>query len=256
MCTIALLHRVRTDAPLVVAANRDEVLARPASGPLVLDAERGVVGGRDHRGGTWMGVTRAGLFVGLTNQRTREAPGPDAPSRGEVVLRALRAGSLRAALAALEACDPRDFPPFNLAVGDGERLLVGYARASGWEWVELAPGVHVLANDRLASPWFPKAERLRSLIAPSVALPWPTLRARLADALGDTRVPDAFVPDPDSAEDHAFARALQAICVRTPGYGTCSATIAAVGDGRVREYRFAPGPPDRVGFEDFTGLLG
>jgi uncharacterized protein with NRDE domain len=256
VCTIALLHRVRTDAPLVIAANRDEVYARPATGPVVLDPERGVVGGRDHRGGTWMGVTRAGLFVGLTNQRTREAPAPDAPSRGEVVLRALREGSLRSALASLRRCDPSRYPPFNLALGDGARLVLAYARPSGWEWVELGPGVHVLANDRLGSPWFPKAARLGAMIEPVSGLPWPALRARLARALGDTEVPETFEPDVDFAEDPDFARALQAICVRTAGYGTRSATIAALGDGRVREYRFAPGPPDRVAFEDFTGLLG
>ena len=255
MCTIALLHRVRADAPLVIAANRDEVYARPATGPVVLDPERGVGGGRDHRGGTWLGVTRGGLFVGLTNQRTREAPAPDAPSRGEVVLRALRAGSLGGALDALRRCDPSGSPPFNLALGDGERLVLGYARPSGWEWVELGPGVHVLANDRLGSRWFPKAARLGAMIEPAAGLSWHALRARLEGALGDTRVPERVELDPDFAEDLEFARALQAICVRTPEYGTRSATIAAVGDGRVREYRFAPGPPDRVAFEDCTGLI-
>ncbi len=31
MCTIVALHRLRPDLPLVVAANRDEFLSRPAA---------------------------------------------------------------------------------------------------------------------------------------------------------------------------------------------------------------------------------
>jgi uncharacterized protein with NRDE domain len=186
VCTIALIHRVRADEPLVVAANRDEFYARPATGPAVLDAERGVVGGRDHKGGTWMGFTRGGLFVGLTNQRTAAEPPADARSRGEIVLEALRRGAARPAIEWASSQDPASFPPFNLVVGDGERLWVLYARPQGWEIVELAPGVHVLANDRLESPWFPKAARLRERVRAVADAPWSALRDELALALADT----------------------------------------------------------------------
>ncbi|MEK7705269.1 MAG: NRDE family protein, partial [Myxococcota bacterium] len=55
MCLLAVLSRAHPDSPLVVAANRDEWLARPAAPFGVLDERPRVVGGRDlTAGGTWM----------------------------------------------------------------------------------------------------------------------------------------------------------------------------------------------------------
>jgi|LNFM01.1.fsa_nt_gb uncharacterized protein with NRDE domain len=261
MCTIALVHRVRPGQPLVVAANRDEFYARPATGPTLLDERLGVAGGRDHKGGTWLGVTKNGLFVGLTNQRTAEPPPPDARSRGEAVLECLRAGAAgrdgraERALERVLAMDAAEFPPFNLAVGDGDRLFVVYGRADGWQSVELSPGVWVLANDRLDSPWFPKANRLRARVAEVVDAPWDALRAELEHFLADTTVPEDVPVDPTSPVPKEWARALQALCIRTEIYGTRSSTIAVVGDGRVEHYGFADGPPDQTPFRDFTSLL-
>ncbi|MBL8679626.1 MAG: NRDE family protein [Myxococcales bacterium] len=261
MCTIALIHRIRPDQPLVVAANRDEFYARPATGPQVLDPRLGVVGGRDHKGGTWLGLTKNGLFVGLTNQRTSEDPPADARSRGEAVLEALRAGAgangdrSARALDRVMAMRAGDFPPFNLVLGDGERLFVAYARRDGWESRELEPGVWVLANDRLGSPWFPKAERLQAKVTKVADAPWPTLRAELEHALADTTVPEDVPIDPTSPVPAAWARALQALCIHTEVYGTRSATIAALGRGAVAEYAFAEGPPDENPFRDFTPLV-
>lgn len=261
MCTIALIHRVRPDNSLVVAANRDEFYARPATGPLVLDERLGVVGGRDHKGGTWLGLTKNGLFVGLTNQRTGEPPPVDARSRGEAVLEALRAGASAMgdrsarALDRVTAMRAADFPPFNLVLGDGERLFVLYGRADGWESRELEPGVWVLANDKLGSPWFPKADRLQSRVERVVHQPWDTLQTELEHALADTTVPEDVPIDPTSPVPEAWAKALQALCIHTEIYGTRSATIAALGRGRVDHYRFADGPPDTHPFRDFTPLV-
>ncbi|HEY0094574.1 MAG TPA: NRDE family protein, partial [Archangium sp.] len=62
MCTILILRHVHPEWPLVLAANRDEFHARPATGPRVLLESPLAVGGRDvERGGTWMGVTHEGI---------------------------------------------------------------------------------------------------------------------------------------------------------------------------------------------------
>ena len=67
MCTIVILRHVHSEWPLVLAANRDEFYGRPTQGPQLLSESPRVVGGRDvERGGTWMGTTDSGLFVGLT----------------------------------------------------------------------------------------------------------------------------------------------------------------------------------------------
>ena len=71
MCTIVAIHGVRRDYPLVLATNRDEFYARGSAGPRRLLEQPSTVGGQDLRAkGTWMGVTREGVFVGVTNHRT------------------------------------------------------------------------------------------------------------------------------------------------------------------------------------------
>src|SRR5690348_2804963 len=87
MCTIAILSDVVAGAPLVIAANRDEIYARPARPPHVLrDAPR-IVGGSDAvGGGTWLAVRADGRFVAVTNQRALATPPPGLRSRGLAVL--------------------------------------------------------------------------------------------------------------------------------------------------------------------------
>src|SRR5207248_9010704 len=59
MCTLALFWRVFPDAPVAIAANRDESPQRPWSDPHQGD---GIFGGRDEKaGGTWLGVGPAGV---------------------------------------------------------------------------------------------------------------------------------------------------------------------------------------------------
>jgi hypothetical protein len=83
------------------------------------------------------------------------------------------------------------------------------------------------------------------------------LETALVDVLSDSSLPDpSEVPPvpPNSFFDQALARRLQAICVRTPLYGTVSSTIAAVAPGEVVQYHHAEGPPCEQPFEDFTDL--
>ncbi len=55
--------------------------------------------------------------------------------------------------------------------------------------------------------------------------------------------------------DAELARRLQAICVKTPVYGTVSATVAALRPGRIERYAFCEGPPDEGEFVDATSLI-
>ena len=61
MCTVVLLIRPGHAWPLVLAANRDEMLDRPWEPPAAYWPEQpDVMAGRDRLGGgTWMGVNRA-----------------------------------------------------------------------------------------------------------------------------------------------------------------------------------------------------
>src|SRR5262245_22536097 len=107
MCTLIAFHRCFADAPLVVAANRDEFHERPTEGPALREAstsssrrlERSaragsgavtrVVAPRDLRaGGTWLGISESGLFAAITNRRC-DTPDPQRRSRGWLVMEAL-----------------------------------------------------------------------------------------------------------------------------------------------------------------------
>jgi len=82
MCTLIVLHRCVPGRPLVVAANRDEFLDRPAAGPALRMRDSGpILAPLDlEAGGTWLGLNGRGVFAGLTNLRPSEGlvagPGP------------------------------------------------------------------------------------------------------------------------------------------------------------------------------------
>ena len=66
MCTVIL--KVEGDGRLWVAANRDEVLVRPATPPRRWPGEHFVAPRDEVGGGTWLGLTATGLFVAVTNR--------------------------------------------------------------------------------------------------------------------------------------------------------------------------------------------
>lgn len=231
MCTLIALVGVVPGTPVVLAANRDEMYDRPARAPVVLAP--GIVGGLDVRsGGSWLAIARDGRFAGVTNQR--EAVREAAPrSRGELVVALAKLPDRAAMRAYALALDATQYASGNLLFGDASGADVAYVRRAGT--VELAPlgrGVHVLTNDRIGSPAFPKADHAAERLATLAGAEWPTLRAALPDILGDhtTPPPDRIPPIPaDSPVPPGLAAALQALCVHTPIYGTRSATLAAIG---------------------------
>jgi uncharacterized protein with NRDE domain len=70
VCLLIALSGVLDGTPLLVAANRDELYARPAESITVLrDHGPRILGGRDlAAGGTWLAVNSRGVMAGLTNQ--------------------------------------------------------------------------------------------------------------------------------------------------------------------------------------------
>jgi len=258
MCIILLFFHVHPDLPLVVAANRDEFYARRSSGPDRLFTSPRAVGGRDLRaGGTWMGVTETGFFAGLTNLRTLGPPEPARRSRGEIVIQALRTGSVRATETWIRAVDAHEYNPYNLVFGDGRELWI----ASSGEGdaiarlLRLEAGLHVITNAPVGTPW-PKVTRTRKLASPLSKAPLSALVPALQRILADHRVPSPrAVPTPPAWLTAEVARKLQSLCVHTPRYGTRSSTVVAIGSDRVVYYGFADGPPCTTRLVDRTAMI-
>jgi uncharacterized protein with NRDE domain len=253
MCTIAILVGV-TDAPVVLAANRDELYARPTRPPEKL-GER-IVGGRDVlSGGTWLALRDDGRFCAVTNQRALDPPPLGLRSRGLAVMECAAADDQDAYVAAL---DPRGYASMNLVYGDGSRVRVAYLRreSGAHEVVTLGAGIHVLCNDTLGAPGFPRGERLQHLIETAIAQgrAWPELWPRLAQALGD-RERSELADTPPSHLPPELARELTAISIHSEHYGTRSASLVALDRGRVAGYLAADGPPDEAPFTDRMALF-
>jgi uncharacterized protein with NRDE domain len=107
VCTLAVFLGVFPDAPLVVAANRDEFLARATAPPGLLRTESPrAFGGRDLiAAGTWLGVNEAGLIAGMLNRRTTSTLDPTCRSRGQLCL------DMLAHTSAMDAATPRPTRP-------------------------------------------------------------------------------------------------------------------------------------------------
>lgn len=235
------------DSPLAIAANRDELYARDTRPPERL-APR-LAGGVDGvSGGTWLAIHAAGRFVAVTNQRALDPHPPGLKSRGLVVRELATAADPDGYVAAL---DPRAYASMNLVWGDADGVAIGYLRRDGTKEIATLPrGIHVLCNDRLGAPGFPRAARLARAIE-QAPRDWPGLSSALAVALGDHTRDDP----PPSHLPVEVARELTATCIHTPAYGTRSSTIAAFERGRTVAYLHADGPPCRTPFIDRLELL-
>ncbi len=245
MCTLVLAWRVFDDAPVAVAANRDEALDRPSSPPTVVGEDPRVLAPSDERaGGTWIGYNEHGVFVGLTNRWT---DGPDGDrSRGLLVRDALAEPSAEAAVRRVEReLDDRAYAPFHLVVADEDAALV--VAADGRRHVSLLePGVHVVVNvgwdgryetpsgrESVAQRQADTAERVRTALQPEPDEGLDAWLDRATSMLADHEVGACVHGRPDDVEDAGDGPPA--------GFGTVSSSVVVLGGDR--RFEFADGPP-------------
>jgi hypothetical protein len=239
MCTVALLHRPGHAWPVMLAANRDEVLARPWDAPASWWPEvPGLVGGRDRTaGGTWMAVNRHGVACCVLNRSGSLGPAPGKRSRGELPLIALAEPDLRAAAGAVLRLDAGDWRSFNLVLASRDGAVFvrgpGRGRPEGWSLPEGVSMVTAFDPNDEASPRVARhLPRFRAAPPPDTD-DWSGWRAVIADSAGTT---------------------VQQINVRPrDGFGTvCSALLGLPADGAA-QWLFAAGPPDVTPFKPVAG---
>ena len=260
MCLLIALFQVVDDAPLIIAANRDELYARPAVTMTVLrERDPRVLGGRDEQaGGTWLAVNEHGVVAGLTNQPAPGGRDPGKRSRGELPLAFTACRSAAEAVSkVVPELDPADYNPCWLLVGDRASLFsVGLATGRQPDVTQLAPGRHVLENRPFGTPTAKTAQVTAMVAGTAAAGPAATADALVA-VLSDHRPavenPLAAPPAP-GATGRVRPAELSAACVHTPTYGTRSAMIITVPGGGLPRLRVADGPPCTVPFRDATGL--
>ncbi len=227
MCLIVFAESVHPRHRLVLAANRDELHARPTSRAAFWSREERIFGGRDlQAGGTWLGVTRDGTVAALTNVRSPDAR-RDGRSRGLVVRSVLEATSDPLAVAKELAVERERYPSFNLLVS----TRTGTVALTDDGLESVAPGIHGLSNARLDTPW-PKVRIGKERVAKAIEGS-EVDRDALFAMLGDrTIAPDAELPS--TGVPLALERVVSAAFIVSPVYGTRASTIVLVGnDGRV-----------------------
>jgi uncharacterized protein with NRDE domain len=238
MCTIIAAVQVWPGRPLVIAANRDEALDRPATDPRIWApgevASRRVLAPRDlQAGGTWLGVNDAGVFVGITNRRA--IPNRHRRSRGELVFEALGASDQREARARIAKLAATDYNPFHLLFADRSGASVLWSDGQRLHELELAPGIHYITErsfDAAASGRHAILDHAAEQLAAGPAPDVDRWRSILADH-GSHRPPGKL------------AIRLDGVCVhaRPLNYGTRSSTIIEFSDARELRFFHAVGRP-------------
>jgi uncharacterized protein with NRDE domain len=251
MCTILAAVGVWPETPLVISANRDEALDRPAEAPqrwpAGVVAARAVLAPRDLRaGGTWLGLNDAGLFVGITNRRS--PPDPSRRSRGELVFAALGAADHSDARARVLGLDPRAYNPFHLLLADRLGAVVVWGDGEHLHQHALAPGVHWITERSFGAGESRRHELLAELATTLAAGPAPD-PARWRSILSDHRPHHASDQTPSDA-----SVGFDSMCVHAQplNYGTRSSTLIELGRER-GEVRFlhTVGRPCQNAFVDY-----
>jgi uncharacterized protein with NRDE domain len=252
MCVILFSFQPDTDTPLVLGANRDEFFARPTSPLGFWNDAPDLLAGRDlQAGGTWIGVTRLGRFAGITNVREPGVVVENALSRGELTKDFLiGTQSPEDYLSSILHKQDR-YAGFNLLVGDfsADKSSMYYLSNRGDGIQPLSPGTYGLSNHLLDSPW-PKVDDGKE-----------KLRLKLQQAGIDHTLIRQILENPELAHDERLPstgieyereKALSAMFITLPDYGTRASTVMTIRSGEVEvcEQNYSPsvdGEPKKEG---------
>src|SRR3954453_3629516 len=189
MCTLAILRRPEHDWPVIIGANRDEMVDRPADPPARHWPDRTeIVAGRDRlAGGSWLGLNDWGVAAAVLNRHGSLGPAAGLRSRRELVLEALDHADAVAAARALSDLDPASYRSFNLIVADNrDAFWLRHAETGRIEVRPVKDGLSLIA-----------AGEIDDLPPPRPAPPKPAAPPPPRLALAKPRFRAAAPPDPD-----------------------------------------------------------
>jgi uncharacterized protein with NRDE domain len=248
VCLLVVAFQLFEEAPLLIGANRDEFLNRPAVSMTVLRPEAPrVLGGQDKQsGGTWLAVNEWGVFAGLTNQPREAGRDSSRRTRGELPLALTAHADARSGVDEfLSHHVSSDYNGCWLLAGDRDALFfIDFTGLVEAKAEPLPPGLYVLENRPLGVP-SPKT-------------------ARVTTALADLKGAETALTDFRRVlADHAEAEPAEpkgpkssSNCVHLDGYGTrSSCIITCEADVTSRPHIWvADGPPCTEPFVDVSAL--
>ncbi len=222
MCLIVFAYKTHPDYELILAANRDEFYQRPTSTADWWNDHPNLLAGRDLKAqGTWMGVDKKGRFSAVTNYRDLTNIRENARSRGDLPVSFLNGNEDGRSYVENISNHADQYNGFNLLTFDGSMThFSNYENKLN----ELSPGIYGLSNALLDTPW-PKVEKAKMLFTEIVRRNFHS-----EDLIGLMQDPVVATEEelPKTGLSLDMERAVSAMCIRTPNYGTCCTTILTV----------------------------
>ncbi|GKV06934.1 hypothetical protein SLEP1_g18751 [Rubroshorea leprosula] len=235
MCIAVFMWEAHPIYPFVLLLNRDEYHSRPTE-PLGWWEGGVILGGRDGlAGGTWLASAKDGRLAFVTNVRETQLI-PEALSRGHLPVRFLKSKKNPMVFAEEVVAEANLYNGFNLVLADLCSKSLVYVtnrpKQNGSFISEVSPGIHVLTNASLDSPW-PKAQRLdhnfREVLAEygGEELPIKEMVSKLM--LDTTKEKEILLPGIYSPEIEYQLSSIYIDCARPKGrYGTRNQSALSV----------------------------
>lgn len=240
MSLIAIQYKLVPEAPLLVAANREERYDRSSLPPSIQSGKPRILCGIDQKAnGTWLGINQSGLFVAVCN-RCKDTPALIARSRGLLCKDMLRAGSAREAVdLCMEEVNAGKVNGANFVVADKEG---GWAVHAGEDLnaVPLVEGLNIIGDTDLNDEANERVMMVRRLL---------TLQSLDSPVKFLARASKVFARAPSPP-------GRPSIVTREKEVGTVSSTLISLGaKPRDAIYQYAAGAPDTHKYEDFSPML-
>ncbi|MBF0107943.1 MAG: NRDE family protein [Magnetococcales bacterium] len=250
MCSLVILYRPDHEWPLLLGANRDEMMDRPWRPPgRHWPTRRHILAGLDQMaGGSWLGMNDRGVVAAVLNRTGTLGAVPGKASRGLLVLEALDHDTARAATLAIERFLDKNHPrPFNLVICDASQGFWISWRATSSEHdttrqtIPLSPGLHLLTSRDLDDPTDP---RIRGNLPRFRSQPHPDPSAN--DWSAWIKLLSSTTPIPGVGPESAMCFQLE------NRFATVSSSLIALPHPRQHDrtpvWHFAAGSPDRATF--------
>jgi len=248
MCSIVILRQSDSEWPILIGANRDEMVERQSLSPgRHWNQQKHIIAGKDvEAGGTWLGVNDYGLVAAVLNRMDTLGPLKNKRSRGELVLEALDHADASEALNAIVDIEKDSYRGFNMLIADNTNAYWIKSDEGNpiIEYFDIPEGLSMItAHDRNDM----SSERIKTYL----------------DQFSIATAPDPTTSNWTDWElllGSSYSKSnnpLSAMCVKTDmGFQTVSSSLIALPNFEPKLalkkpiFRFCPSSPDITPFQD------
>ena len=248
MCSIVVLRQSDSEWPIIIGANRDEMIERKSLPPDRHWSEQNhIIGGKDIKaGGTWLAVNDYGLVAAVLNRMDTLGPMKNKRSRGELILDALEHADASEAINAILDLEKKSYRGFNMLIADNTNAywIKSDEDAPSIEYFDIPEGLSMITaydrNDLSSDRIKTYLDQFSMATAPDPGKnDWMDWELLLGSSYSKSNNP------------------LSAMCVKTDiGFETVSSALIALPNFEPNLalkkpiFRFCPSSPDITAFYD------